>query len=187
MPWHYLKSPLSSFPPSPWLLFQTHGLSPRTNKSSIALDANWRRIVVHTYYDRIHIYICIYTCIRGAYNIVLNIVRTADKIFDSVRRELRDNGTSAWLRGWSTRDVEREREREFCLFRGNVSKVLAVNVRGQFVSSGCMYVRVYEDRRNDCFHRGCYYYYVSLSKAYNRLVTNWNCVNARFRHRLCGV
>lgn len=84
----------------------------------------------------------IYTCIRGAIT-SLNIVRTADKIFNSVLRELRDNETSAWLRRWSTRDVEREREREFCLFHENVSKVLAANVRGQFVSSVCMYVYMY--------------------------------------------
>lgn len=123
---------------------------------------------MHTY--------CIHTCIRGVYNIALNIVRTADKIFYSVLRELRDNETSAWLRRWSTRDVERQRERErggrrgreFCLFLENVSKVLAVNVRGQFISSICMYVYT----RHGCFQHGCYYCYVSLSKAYNRLVTN---------------
>lgn len=101
---------------------------------------------MHTY--------CIHTCIRGVYNIALNIVRTADKIFYSVLRELRDNETSAWLRRWSTRDVERQRERErggrrgreFCLFLENVSKVLAVNVRGQFISSVCTYVCIYEER-----------------------------------------
>lgn len=101
---------------------------------------------MHTY--------CIHTCIRGVYNIALNIVRTADKIFYSVLRELRDNETSAWLRRWSTRDVERQRERErrgrrgreFCLFLENVSKVLTVNVRGQFISSVCTYVCIYEER-----------------------------------------
>lgn len=93
---------------------------------------------MHTY--------CIHTCIRGVYNIALNIVRTADKIFYSVLRELRDNETSAWLRRWSTRDVERQRGREFCLFLENVSKVLAVNVRGQFILSVCTYVCIYEER-----------------------------------------
>lgn len=93
---------------------------------------------MHTY--------CIHTCIRSVYNIALNIVRTADKIFYSVLRELRDNETSAWLRRWSTRDVERQRGREFCLFLENVSKVLTVNVRGQFISSVCMYVYIYEER-----------------------------------------
>lgn len=111
----------------------------------------------------------IYMCIRGAIT-SLNIVRTADKIFNSVLRELRDNETSAWLRRWSTRDVERERERVLFVSRERIESSGCKCKRSICIE--CMYVCIYVYTRNDCFQRGCYYCYVNLSKAYNRLVTN---------------